>query len=160
MEELIIPDGRKEFYLFGDTSRVIRINLNDDNILQRFKETYEEVMGLVDEMSAHTADEDYFDISKKLDDEIKKKLNYIFDYDVSSAVFGNVSLLAVVNHKTGDTFLEAFLNAIMPKIEAERKHFHELSKKRMREIKTNTNKYTRKYEGDENGNEPPEETGD
>lgn len=147
---LNIPDGRKEFYINGDESRVIRVNLNDDNIVTRARKAMRVLEKLADSVEGFKSenDDDFLDLLEHLDEEARKEINRVFEYDVSTPVFGGISPFAVVNDK-GQVYVEAFLNAIMPKIEEDRqKHLAEIHAQ-AKASRARTDKYTKKYEQQE-----------
>lgn len=136
---LNLDDGREKIYInkekYGE-DRVIYLNLSDINIFTRADEARKNINKF---LSNNLSDLEAIDASiamvKKADKYIRKQVDYIFDYEVSDAVFGKTFATANVG---GRTYIEAFLQAIMPLIEDKIKEY---------EIKTqkNISKYTDKY---------------
>jgi len=115
-ENIQLRDGRSEFDLYGDPNRRIRLNLKDNQIFVRAQEAEEEMRKIIEEheklsgenMSLH----DEIDLIKKRDDEIKRLINYVFDFDVSTPAFGNVSPMAEID-ENGTLFFEELLDKLM-----------------------------------------------
>ena len=60
--------------------------------------------------------------------EIRKAVDYIFDYNASKAVFGETNALADVN---GKPYIEVFLSAILPVIKEHITSYGKSAKKRV-----------------------------
>lgn len=71
----------------------------------------------------------------------KEQVDYVFDADVSSVVFGNLSVSAIGNRKTGETLLELFFEAMFPHLEKEMKK----AAKQMQDSEKRILRYTQKY---------------
>lgn len=133
---LNLNDGREKIYinkeLYGE-DRVIYVNLTDINILTRANKAKENIEKAFEkfEINENSAIEQI----EQADKYIREQVNYIFDYDVSQAVFGNAFATASVGKKF---YIEAFLDAILPLI----KERIEASTK---EAEKRVSKYTDKY---------------
>lgn len=127
---LNVPDGRTTIYINGDKEKPVRINLYDESVFIRAKKAMEEIESITVQ-----ADEG-MDVLMKIDEadrisnEVKRWINYIFDYDVSSVVFGNFSPMTIVT-KSGKTYFQVFLDAIMPKISEAQKKSIDAQRKRV-----------------------------
>jgi hypothetical protein len=144
---LNIPDGRKEFFVNNDPNRVLRLNLTDDQLIPRIKKALDSLESYKEKV-AETGDK--YEIEELIDDynrEVRERLNEAFDYDVSSAVFQNMSVTAQVTDD-GKTFIEVFLDAIMEKIVAAQKEYQ----KNMRASNERINKHVNKYRGKDDNN--------
>lgn len=133
MANISFDDGYETFTINGDPKRIIRINPRDVNILERFetamKELREESVSISDVKvnvdGSPLVDADTLEsYTKKLDEFnhlLNGKLNYIFNSDVSLAVFGRQSPLSLVGEEGRflfEVFLEAAFEAVKEKIEA------------------------------------------
>ena len=102
----------------GEVIGTIKINTTDINMFHRAKETQERIKQLVDEVTANvSSDEDVINATYECDQKIKAEINQLFDDEnLSNVVFGNQSCL---NTLDGVTFVERFLNMVMPTIQAD-----------------------------------------
>lgn len=144
---LNIPDGRKEFFVNNDPNRVLRLNLTDDQLIPRIKKALDSLESYKEKV-AETGDK--YEIEELIDDynrEVRERLNEAFDYDVSSAVFQNMSVTAQVTDD-GKTFIEVFLDAIMEKIVTAQREYQ----KNMRASNERINKHVNKYRGKDDNN--------
>lgn len=130
MASLKVETGVKTYDIEDETGNVtgtIRINTTDINMLNRAKETQANIQKIVDDMKNINADdvEKLAEITEKTDKAIKNEINVLFDDEnLSKAVFGNQSCLNTLN---GVTFVERFLNVVMPVIYADFGKEHEKS---------------------------------
>ena len=136
---LNLDDGRKKIYInkekYGE-DRVIYLNLSDINIFTRADEAKKNIdKFLNDSLKASNSVDENIEMLKKTDKYIRDQVNYVFDYNVSDAVFGKTFAAADVG---GKIYIEAFFQAIMPMIEDKMKQYEEKTKK-------NISKYTDKY---------------
>lgn len=140
--DLKLNDGKEKIYIdkekYGE-DRVIYINLNDINILKRANESQKDIQKHLNDINIENPDDIDNTVNKldELDKYIRNQINYIFDYEVADAVFGQSFSMADVG---GKTYAEAFLDAIIPHIEKKFKEVNEQTKKR---IKKYTNKYVK-----------------
>ena len=124
--DLGITDGRIKIYInkevYGD-DRVIYVNPSDTNIFTRTQKAIEKIKAMQIDLdntikALAESDKENPDIMctliEKTDKDIKKAVNDIFNYDVSTAVFGETSAMANIN---GVPFIEVFLNAMIPVIQ-------------------------------------------
>ena len=138
MKSLKIDDGYKEFMINDDPNRVIRFNPADVAILTRIRDSVGRI-----EQSLKDSEDDFAinpdgtpadkmeqagDAVRKVTELVKEQINYIFNADVSEAVFGNQSPLSLVG---GVPLYERFLNVVIPEIEKAVKAERKLSEKRV-----------------------------
>lgn len=142
MEKIKISTNRKEYQICDENDNelgVIKVDVTDFNFFARTKETeavVEKTLRELEELAAkEISNEDNLMEFTKLDEKIKKQLNYMFDYDVSSVVFGNQHCLSLGN---GELFLERFMTAIVPVIK------NDIAKEQ-RKSKQKISKYTKGY---------------
>ena len=137
MQNLVFDEGYKEFTINGDENRVIRFNPSDFAILKRLDEARNKILEamkiqddieLDDEGKPIENLENASKIVKHIDDTIKEQINYVFDYDVSKAVFGNQSPMANIK---GLPLYARFMESIKPVIESAMNEEREKSKKRV-----------------------------
>lgn len=137
MQNLIIDDGFKEFSINNDPNKVIRFNPADFGIIERINNAYKEIEKVQNEVPDIELNNDGSPVDmlsaaaeavSKVDNTIKKQIDYIFDSPVSDVVFGNQSPLSMVK---GVPYYERFLNAVVPIIEKEVKAEQEASRKRI-----------------------------
>lgn len=114
MKSLNFSDGRKEFCICGDESRIIRVNLTDDALIVRLEKAFDAIRDLVKEYT-DLNDDEVLDKLEELQNKVREQINYAFDYDVCTPVFGRLSPFALVD---GDMLVFRFFDAIMPEIEA------------------------------------------
>ena len=133
---LNLNDGKEKIYInkekYGE-DRVIWINLSDINILSRVDDAYKNInkyMKKLEETQIKDTDQTIKAL-KNADKYIRDQVNYIFDYDVSDAVFGKTFATADVG---GRPYIQAFLDAIAPIIE-----------NKLKKYASNISKYTDKY---------------
>lgn len=138
MKSLKIDDGYKEFMINDDPNRVIRFNPADVAILTRIRDSVGRI-----EQSLKDSEDDFAinpdgtpadqmeqagNAVRKVTELVKEQINYIFNADVSEAVFGNQSPLSLVG---GVPLYERFLNVVIPEIEKAVKAERKLSEKRV-----------------------------
>ena len=138
MKSLKIDDGYKEFMINDDPGRVIRFNPSDVAILTRIRDSVERI-----EQSLKDSENDFAlnpdgtpaeqmeqagEAVRNVTELVKEQINYIFNADVSEAVFGNQSPLSLVG---GVPLYERFLNVVIPEIEKAVKAEQKLSEKRV-----------------------------
>lgn len=102
----------------GEVIGAIRINTTDMNIFHRAKETQERIKQMIEEVTKNvTTDDDVISAMHECDMKIKVEINQLFDDEnLSNVVFGNQSCLNTLN---GITFVERFLDMVMPTIQAD-----------------------------------------
>ena len=146
---VISLDIQRDRYYLGDSDKFIEIDSADMNFPTRMAEAARNIETYFEEIRKKYNLKDTDDLNDiktgKIEEDlsifsdsdkfIKEKLNYVFDYDVSSVIFGNASCLTVT--AKGEYYFENFLNAIMPIIE---KTFDVRLKKLNMRVKSYTNR--------------------
>lgn len=141
MERLQIETGIKKYEIEdenGDLLGVIRIDPKDLNMLVRCEEVEKNVLALIESVDKIVETEELETAEKKvieIDEKIKEQLNYLFDYDVSSVIFGNRHCL---NTNHGIPFIQRFMDMIIPVVE-------NVVKKENKESRERISKYTKQY---------------
>ncbi len=108
----------KTKFRLGNSDKVIEIDTGDLNFVTRFTDAQSKISAYLETLNINTGStEKDVEALKQADLFMKEQINYIFDYDVSSAVFGNASCMSVT--KKGEYYFENFIGAILPVIEHE-----------------------------------------
>ena len=131
MKNISIDDGREAITINGDPERVIYIQTSDFNIQLRAVQAQKNIRILLSELDGinPTTDEEYAHALENADKKIREQINYIFNYDVSTPVFGLCSpLMSLAN---GKIYVEAFLDAIIPEIKKSAEKAAKASEKRI-----------------------------
>lgn len=138
MQNINFDDGYKRYILNGDESKVIRVNVTDFNILDRYTKAQADMQALIADMQAKkdATPEEIADYDKRIRDNI----NYIFGTDVCTAAFGTANCMSVVSN--GSMLFESFLNALIPQVQEDMGINFEAVKKR-------TDKYITPVVGEE-----------
>lgn len=138
MKNINIDDGREAITINGDPNRTIYVQASDFNIKVRARQAQKNIGELLEELNAKNpeTDEAFVDVLEEVDTKIREQINFIFNSDVSQTVFGACSPL--MSLKSGKSYVEAFLDAILPELEKIAKKAAEASEKRIA-------KHTRKY---------------
>lgn len=114
MQNIHFDDGFKTYVLNGDESKVIKVNVTDFGIVDRFEKVKKDLEHLADKTTlSQSTDESEMQQTDRI---IREKINYIFGSDVSSAAFGSVYCFSPSN---GMPVFVNFINAVMPVIEKE-----------------------------------------
>lgn len=141
--KLNIPDGRNRFIINGDENRAFYTNLSDTEIAYRAENFVNSVKSYIEDLEKKAESGEMTDIEFRhaVDEEVKKQIDYIFDASASKVVFGNLSIFAEGNRKTGETLFELFWAAMFPQLEKEMK----AAAQRMADSDKRIAKYTAKY---------------
>ena len=142
MEKIKVSGKVKEYMIVNEKDEelgVIRINVTDFDFFNRTKEAEKQIMSIMNRFKGlhgkNLETEEIFASISELDKEIKEQLNYMFDYDVSSVVFGNTNCLSIGD---GQPFVTRFLQSIIPAIKRDIEKENRQSKQKM-------SKYTKRY---------------
>lgn len=140
MANINIDDGREAITINGDPERVIYIQASDFNIKLRARQAQKNIHALLENLDkANPEDEEAFaDVLEDVDKKVREQINFIFNSDVSKPVFGLCSPL--MSLRNGKSYVEAFLEAILPEIERIAKKAAQASEKR---IAKHTKRYTK-----------------
>lgn len=113
------------------------VNPMDVNIIVRLKEARKEINRYIEEAQKAATDapedkgEEYAraaELIRQIDEKIREQVNYIFNYDVSSVVFGKQHCLT---SSGGKYLVERMIDAFLPVFEKIRNIEQEASKKRL-----------------------------
>lgn len=114
MQNIHFDDGFKTYVLNGDESKVIKVNVTDFGIIDRFEKVKKDLEHLADKTTlSQSTDESEMQQTDRI---IREKINYIFGSDVSSVAFGSAYCFSPSG---GIPVFAHFINAIMPVIEKE-----------------------------------------
>ena len=122
MERISVKSTKKQYLVvdqYDNELGVVEIDLTDTNIAKRADTAKENILAYIDEAATIADEEDKdtaIDKISEIDEKIKQEINILFNYDVSSVVFGATHCLSTSN---GVTFVENFLEAVTPIIEEE-----------------------------------------
>lgn len=131
MSNITIDDGREAITINGDPNRVIYVQASDFNIKVRANKARENIHALLEQLDKADPKDDaaLADILEDIDKKVREQINFIFNDDVSTPVFGACSPL--MSLKSGKSYVEAFLDAILPEIEKIAKKAAKASEKRI-----------------------------
>lgn len=142
MEKIKISSSAKEYLLVDENDNelgTIRVDVTDFGFFNRAKEAEKNITEIMKRMEQlqrqHVETEEAFEQLAQCDKEVKEQMNLMFDYDVSSVVFGNKNCLSIGN---GETFIARFLKVILPVI---KKDIEKEQKKSVQKM----SKYTKGY---------------
>lgn len=138
MQSIKFDDGYKRYILNDDENKIIRVNVTDFNILDRYTKAQADMQALIEEMQSDS--EATPEKIASYDKRIRENINYIFGTDVCTAAFGTANCLSVVSN--GSMLFESFLDALMPQVQADMDISLEAAKKR-------TDKYITAVVGEE-----------
>lgn len=125
MRNLSFDDGFISLTINNDPNRVISFNPADMGILERIAKSIDVIEKVTNDnqdiklKNDGTPFEELANIAEtvnKVDKTIKEQINYIFNSNISDAVFGNQSALSLCK---GVPLWESFLLTIIPVIEEE-----------------------------------------
>jgi hypothetical protein len=105
----------KSYAINGDENNVVRINTSDYGIFTRAKEKENEMSALATKASK-AEEEDNLTVLKKVEQEVRDLLNYIFNADVCTPAFGNANCLSPCD---GEFLFISFFDALMKILEEE-----------------------------------------
>ena len=131
MKNINIDDGREAITINGDPNRVIYVQASDFNIKLRARQAQQNIRALLEDLDkANPENEEAFaDILEDIDKKVREQINFIFNSDVSQPVFGACSPL--MSLKNGKSYVEAFLDAVLPELEKIAKKAAQASEKRI-----------------------------
>ncbi len=117
MSNITIDDGREAITINGDPNRVIYVQATDFNIKVRAQEAQNNIKEYLKKIKKAKAktEAECIALLTEADKECRKQLNLIFNYDVSTPVFGACSPLMPLEN--GKIYAEAFLEAIIPELD-------------------------------------------
>ena len=127
-----IDDGSKTFTINNDPAKTIKIFPTDFNIIKRLKQAQKQMNDALKQYTETPPSDNEEDDIEKLNNIISEAINHIFAYDVSKAVFGDISPLALAN---GKFYCERFLEGVIPVIT-------EIIEEETKKTEKNIKKYT------------------
>jgi hypothetical protein len=139
MKPIVINTGLVDIPLVnekGDSLGIISFNPKDYNLAVRIKDGMEKIKEICSIEYDNMNNEESLDLYKKCESDLREEINKIFDYDVSSVLFQNMSSLS---SSKGKLFIEQFLEGVSPVIIDEIQKEQKASEKRI-------SKYTNHYE--------------
>lgn len=131
-------DGIKktQFRINGRNDLILELNLSDIEIGNRLQEGYERIQESMKELSTLPEDADMLAELKKIDEQLRKELDYIFDSNVSEICGTGGAMYEV---KNGEFRFESILNSLT-KLYAD--NINEEYKKMKKRIQDHTSQYT------------------
>lgn len=143
MEKIKLITNCKKYQICDENDKelgVIEVDVTDFNFFTRAKEAEKAIENALQELKALTqnnvmSNEEKLVEFSKLDTKVKAQINFMFDYDVSSVVFGNKHCLSFGN---GEMFLHRFLKAVVPAIKRDIANEQNKSRQKIQ-------KYTKRY---------------
>lgn len=141
MERIKVQSTKKQYQVvdqYDNELGVVLIDTSDTNMAKRAAVAKENILAYINEATKVVDNEDEksaIDRITEIDNKIKEEVNKLFNYDVSSVVFGATNCLSTSG---GVTFVENFLSAITPIIEKEFEQEYKAASARV-------NKYTERY---------------
>lgn len=114
MQSINFDEGYKTYDINGDESRVIRIRVADPNILTRYNESKEMIDKALKEIPVNSGETDTADpeMVMRIENEIRKAINYIFGSDICTPAFGEASITTITSN--GNPIVVNFLDALLP----------------------------------------------
>lgn len=142
MEKIKISSNEKQYMVVDEHDEemgVIKIDVTDFEFFNRTKEAEKKITEAVKKLEQlqkqNVAVEEAFAELSVLDKEVKEQLNQMFNYDVSSVVFGNKNCLSIAD---GKMLVARFMEAIVPVIKRDIEKEQKKSVQKM-------SKYTKGY---------------
>lgn len=118
MQNIEYSRGIKEYCLNGDESKVIRFSATDFNMADRLKRALVEIESIgksYEQTNTKALDSDALtNLMSEMDEKIRGQIDYIFNSNISSIVFGKTNCLSLSH---GSPIFQNFLNAIVPIVE-------------------------------------------
>lgn len=127
MKNLNVNIGIKEYSINGDTSRILRVNTTDINILTRLDKAETELMKIASQYE-NIGEKITVEVITDLDTKVREQVDYIFDGKVSDIIFGNTNCISVAG---GQPIFMNFLDVILPVIKSDIAEEQEKSEKKI-----------------------------
>lgn len=118
---IVFDDGRKEFLINDDPNKIIRINTSDVGIINRADEAIKEINRIAKQYKDGIG-KGSLEAMAACDKEIKKLIDFAFDYPVCEVMLGNASCLSTVEGEP--LYLKitnTLIDVITPFLEEEKK---------------------------------------
>ena len=131
MESINFNTGVKRYAVNGDENNVISINVSDINLYKRImdaKGAFEPIVSRLDH------EENTPELYYQVDREIKEKLDFVFETDISSHAFGDVNCLSELEDGSllFMSFFEAFAPMVVKDINAAKEGFAQNQEERFK----------------------------
>jgi hypothetical protein len=152
IQDIEIKAIKKQRFRFNhDNSMILELNTSDMNIFTRLESSYRKLNAIMEDVAkllSEIPDEENFDEDnlstvsdalKKLDDSMKKEVDYIFDAPVSSVLCRDGSMYDPLD---GMFRYEHIIDVLADKYE---NHLSREFAKMRQNVDRRTNKYTKKY---------------
>jgi len=105
--DLSIPEVQKtRFRINGDNDKILELDTADPNILARLNKGYKDLIKLAEKMSSLDYEGEGEEANSKLaqaledlDNQMKERLDYIFDANVGKVLAGNTSMYSIKDGK-------------------------------------------------------------
>lgn len=117
MQSLVFDIGCKEYDINGDSSRVIRVNTSDWNILRRVSDLKTAIAERVKKLGEENGDEGFDALMSRLSEvegEVREEVDRAFGSPVCDAAFGSLNCLSFAG---GQPVVLNFLNALLPEMQ-------------------------------------------
>ncbi len=142
MERIKFNRGYKEYCINDDENAVIRINTTDIRIINRIDTAMKNLKNIVHDFLAlvqeEQQDEKIISALADLEKKAREQINYIFNSDVCTAAFGNMSCLSMCD---GQPVCMNFIEAIVPIIKRDVEAEQKLSSKRIEKYTSQAKKF-------------------
>lgn len=109
MKSINLDVQYEEYAINGDSNRVIRVNVQDANLIPRLEGALNEIKEFEEELKGSKDPEMAF----KLDDLVKRKINAVFNSNISDIVFEGANCVTSIA-KNGKTLFENFIDNFTP----------------------------------------------
>lgn len=114
MASINFNQGYKEYDIGGDPNKIIRFVPSDFNLPHRIEQSMEAIEQLAEKYKDADKSDNSAEVMTACDAAFREQINYIFNSDVCSVVFGNTNCTSIVG---GRPLWDNFLRAILPEIE-------------------------------------------
>lgn len=142
MENIKFNSGYKEYSINNDETAVIKINTTDISIINRIDTGIKNLKRILNDFSAlvreEQQDEKIISAIADLEKKSREQINYMFNSDVCTAAFGNMSCLSMCD---GQPICMNFIEAIVPIIKRDIEAEQQLSSKRIEKYTSQAKKF-------------------
>lgn len=137
MPNINFNDGFKEYTINNDENKKIRFNPSDFGMLGRIKRATNEIEKIGKKYEdIDVKDENAVALIDECDKEIREQINYIFNNDICSTLFGTSNCVSLCGGQpVYMNFMDAVLPVLQKDIEAEKKKSDEKIKKYTNQVK-------------------------
>lgn len=148
---LVFEEGYKTYDINGDPDRVIKVNVGDYAIFDRWEEVKKKLedkeefyaeLNLNPDGTSLDETEEAMRMARELDKFVRSQINYVFNADVADVIFGKQSCLSIRN---GEPLWMHFMNIILAEVEKDMtKEAKSFSNKMSKYTNPAANKYKKK----------------